>query len=143
MLWYRCGMPSTRDDPSAGAAPAATTDELVRQWRELLDRHARVTAGLERALQDRHQLGVTEFEVLERLATLDHEQGRMQTLADAVHLSQSALSRLIGRLEAEGLVVRSICRDDRRGINACLTPEGRARYEAALPTQRQVLRELL
>jgi DNA-binding MarR family transcriptional regulator len=119
--------------------------DLVASWRELADRHARVTGALERALQTEHGLGVTEFEVLERLAGAadDKDQRRMLELAEAVHLSQSALSRLIGRLEAEGLVTRSICPDDRRGIFTCVTDAGRARYEAARPTQRRVLAELL
>ncbi len=131
----------------ASSAPAARTarddDALVAQWRELLDRHARTTCALEKVLQERHQLGVSEFEVLERLAACDREQNRMQALADTVHLSQSALSRLIGRLESDGLVSRSMCSADRRGIFACLTPAGRERYEAARPTQRQLLAELL
>ncbi len=55
----------------------------------------------------------------------------MQELADSVHLSQSALSRLIGRLEEEGLVSRAICSDDRRGIFACLTDAGRERHADA------------
>ena len=134
-------MPPAR---SADAAPVARDDDaLVAQWRELLDRHARMTCALEKVLQERHQLGVSEFEVLERLAGCDREQNRMQALADTVHLSQSALSRLIGRLEADGLVARSMCSHDRRGIFACLTPAGRERYEAARPTQRQLLAELL
>lgn len=125
------------------ATVARDDDQLVAQWRELLDRHARTTCALEKVLQERHQLGVSEFEVLERLACCDAEQHRMQGLADTVHLSQSALSRLIGRLEADGLVVRNMCDVDRRGIFACLTPAGRERYEAARPTQRQLLAELL
>jgi DNA-binding MarR family transcriptional regulator len=36
-----------------------------------------------------------------------------------------------------------MCAQDRRGIYACLTPAGRERYEAARPTQRQLLAELL
>ena len=67
----------------------------------------------------------------------------MQEFADAVHLSQSALSRVVGRLEAEGLVTRGMCPEDRRGIYACLTPGARERYEAARPTQRDVLAETL
>ena len=116
---------------------------LTDNWRELLNRHYRVTCALEKALQDEHGLGVSEFEVLERLAAPDKDQHRMQELADSVYLSQSALSRLIGRLESEGLVTRAICSEDRRGIFACLTPEGRARYEAAKPSQRQVLADSL
>jgi DNA-binding MarR family transcriptional regulator len=81
--------------------------------------------------------------VLERLAAPDKDQHRMQELADSAYLSQSALSRLIGRLESEGLVTRAICSEDRRGIYACLTEAGRRRYEQARPTQRKVLAETL
>ena len=60
-----------------------------------------------------------------------------------MHLSQSALSRVVGRLEADGLVTRGMCPTDRRGIFACLTDQGRARYEAAKPSQRRVLADSL
>jgi DNA-binding MarR family transcriptional regulator len=122
---------------------SASEQALVESWRELADRHARVSCALERELQDEHGLGVSEFEVLERLAVGDKDQRRMQELAEAVYLSQSALSRLIGRLESEGLVTRAICSEDRRGIFACITERGRARYEAARPTQRRVLADSL
>ena len=117
--------------------------ELVDTWRDLLDRHARVTCALERRLQDEHGLGVSEFEVLDRLASVEGEGTRMQELADAVHLSQSALSRVVGRLEDDGLVVRAMCKHDRRGIFACLTDAGRDRAESARPTHREVLAETL
>jgi DNA-binding MarR family transcriptional regulator len=122
---------------------SASEQALVESWRALADRHARVTCALERVLQDEHGLGVSEFEVMERLAAPDKDQHRMQDLAESVYLSQSALSRLIGRLEAEGLVTRAICSEDRRGIFACLTEQGRARYEAAKPSQRRVLADSL
>jgi DNA-binding MarR family transcriptional regulator len=112
---------------------------LVGEWRDLLDRHARVHCALDRALNDEHELGVSEFEVLDRLANEDQCSCRIQLLADSVHLSQSALSRVVARLEADGLVTRAICSDDRRGIYACLTDEGRARHAAARPTHRTVL----
>ena len=48
-------------------------------------------------------------------------------------------SRMIGRLEQHGLVGRSLCDDDRRGIYVCLTDAGRRRHAEALPTQRAVL----
>jgi DNA-binding MarR family transcriptional regulator len=125
-------------------AGTATEGDLLADWRDLLGTHARVTGAVERALQAEHGLGVTEFEVLEWLSACDDkDQRRMQELAEAVHLSQSALSRLIGRLEAEGLVERTICETDRRGIYARLTEAGRARYEKARPTQRRVLAEVL
>jgi DNA-binding MarR family transcriptional regulator len=102
--------------------------------------HAKVSAALDKALEREHGIGLSEFEVLERLATSESGDGcRMQDLAGSVCLSQSALSRLIGRLEADGLVHRMMCAEDRRGIYAHLTADGRSRYEAARPTHRAVL----
>lgn len=126
-------------------AQMGTSDEteLVEAWRELVERHARATSSLERRLQHDHGLGVSEYEVLERLAAAGKEESRMQELAEAVHLSQSALSRVVARLEADGLVTRGMCPEDRRGIMACLTDAGRERHEAARPTHRAVLAETL
>ena len=117
--------------------------EIVDVWHELLDRYARSMSALERALEHEHGLGVSEYEVLERLASSERSDLRMQELAEAVHLSQSALSRVVGRLEAEDLVVRKMCAQDRRGIYTCLTDAGRTRFEAARPTHRAVLAETL
>ena len=117
--------------------------ELVSTWRELLETHHRTSSALERRLQSEHGIGVSEYEVLERLAVTEKDARRMQELADAVHLSQSALSRVVARLEADGLVTRGMCPEDRRGIMACLTDDGRERYHAARPTHRAVLAETL
>ena len=119
------------------------TETLLGQWRELTARHARVTAELERELQRHHRLSVTEFEALQRLAE-DHAGGcRLQQLVADVHMSQSALSRLIGRLTDEGLVERRSCTEDRRGVYATITEAGRARLAEAEPTQRDVLSRTL
>ena len=116
---------------------------LVDSWRELMARHARVNAALERELQRSHRLSVTELEALQRLAEHADHGCRLQQLVDDVHMSQSALSRLVSRLESEGLVERTSCADDRRGIYASLTDAGRERLAAAQPTQRAVLAEHL
>jgi DNA-binding MarR family transcriptional regulator len=116
---------------------------LVETWRGVSQCHSRVSCALEKALEREHRLGLSEFEVLERLATAPKDGRRMQELAEAVCLSQSALSRLIGRLEADGLVHRAMCEMDRRGIYAHITDAGRTRWEAARPTYQAVLAELL
>ena len=122
---------------------AAGADHLAEEWRGLMARHAAVSCALQAALSHNYGLGVHEFEVLEHLATADRSQCRIQELGEAVALSQSALSRLVARLEKEGLVERCMCELDRRGIYAMLTVEGRERYEEALPTQREVLARTL
>lgn len=118
---------------------AAVPSALVEEWRQLLDRHAVVSCALEKALQDQHGIGLSEFETLDRVVDANCGKYRMADLAGDIHLSQSALSRAITRLEKDGLVERSACADDRRSVFVCLTPHGREVYDAALPTHRAVL----
>jgi DNA-binding MarR family transcriptional regulator len=127
---------------SAGSAAAHETGglpPLVSAWRSLAACHAAVSSALEHELGQRHGLGVSDFEVLERLVEDEQHKLRVQELAESVHLSQSTLSRLIGRLEQHGLVQRNMCDADRRGIDVCLTEAGRQRHAEAQPTQRAVL----
>ncbi len=121
----------------------STSRPLVDQWRELAARHARVEAALDRELQRHHGLSATEFEALERLAESDGGGCRLQQLVDDVHMSQSALSRLVTRLEERGLVAREACVADRRGTFAIITAAGRERLAAARPTQHAVLARTL
>ena len=116
---------------------------LVDEWRELLTRHARVTEALERELQRRHRLSITEFEALRHLADIEDGGCRLQQLVEDTHMSQSALSRLVGRLEDEGVVSRKSCEHDRRGIYARITDAGRQRLLEAEPTQHDVLARTL
>lgn len=111
----------------------------VAEWRALLDRHAVVSCALEKAMQDRHGIGLSEFETLDRIVDANCGKYRMAELAQDIHLSQSALSRAITRLEKDGLVSRSTCDDDRRAVFVCLTDQGRQVYDDALPTHREVL----
>jgi DNA-binding MarR family transcriptional regulator len=120
-----------------------SSDHLLNQWSELESAHARVREALERALEREHRLSLSEYEVLRRLADDPKGHRRIQELADEVHLSQSALSRLVQRLEEEGYVSRSICDHDRRGIFACVTDSGRKAEEQARPTHLAVLSETL
>ncbi|MGW4897906.1 MarR family winged helix-turn-helix transcriptional regulator [Kitasatospora sp. NPDC004240] len=117
--------------------------DLVAAWRDLLARHAATSCLLDRELGEKHGLGMSEFEVLERLVEARDADSahvlRVQELADTVHLSQSALSRLIGRLEKSGLVTRAMCENDRRGIKVALTEDGCRRYSEARALHREVL----
>jgi len=116
---------------------------VVGAWRELLAKHAATWGALEHELGAKHGLGPSDFEVLDLMVEQGGERFRVQELADGAHLSQSALSRLIARLEKAGLVSRSLCDNDRRGVFVCITDEGRARHAAASPTHRAVLADLL
>ncbi|TDB81832.1 MarR family winged helix-turn-helix transcriptional regulator [Micromonospora sp. KC721] len=116
---------------------------LIERWRSLLTSYNRVAAQLDRALQDRHGLTLTEFETLDRLVGRDGEKRRMQDLAGDMYLSQSALSRTVDRLEKRGLVLRAICEADRRGVFVAATEEGVRRHTEARRTYLAVLADHL
>jgi DNA-binding MarR family transcriptional regulator len=121
-------------------------DPVVDAWRQVAACHAATCAALERELGERHALGVSDFEVLARLIENDSQSFkglRAQDLAEAVHLSQSALSRLVDRLARHGLVQRCVCEFDRRGIYVEVTEAGRERYAQAAPTYRDILSRTL
>lgn len=114
---------------------------LVDQWREMLALHARTQCELDRALHQ-HGLCGSDFEVLDVLSG-ESCAFRVQEISERVHLSQSALSRLIARLEKDGLVERGMCAEDRRGVRVTLTDKGRALHGEVLPLQRAVLTKML
>jgi DNA-binding MarR family transcriptional regulator len=122
---------------------AQVTADPIASWRQLNAAHAAVQAALEHELRREHDLSTIEFEVLDRLGECPQRKSRMQELAEAVHTTQSTVSRVVARLEDEGLTTRVMCADDRRGIFASLTESGRARLVAATPTYRRVIAQTL
>ncbi|NUR82983.1 MAG: MarR family transcriptional regulator [Nonomuraea sp.] len=114
---------------------------VVGTWHYVLAKHAKAMCALERELGEKHDLGPSEYEVLDRIVQHDANL-RVQELCEEVHLSQSALSRVVARLEKAGLVTRGVCSSDRRGVFVCITDEGRTRHDQARPTHLAVLQEI-
>jgi DNA-binding MarR family transcriptional regulator len=118
---------------------------LAQGWCVLSLLHERIQAHIERILQDKHDLSVREFSLLNVLSQ-QKENGdhlHMKDVADSVVLSQSATTRLVTRLEERGLLARFLCPTDRRGIYTEVTDAGHALLKAARPTNQQALQEAL
>lgn len=96
--------------------------------------HTTLVRGLDAELQAAHGLPLTAFEVMNWLAYAPGHRMRMSALAGSVFLSLSGITRLVERLEREGLVRREPCPDDRRGFLATLTEAGLARLREAQVT---------
>ena len=130
--------------------PAASTTELdrlspaeERAWRALVRAHACLVKRLDAQLESEHGLPLTSYEVLLRLCAADGGKMRMHDIASSVLLSRSGLTRLVDRLERDGLVDRCSCENDARGAYAVITDAGRERAAAAKASQRALVRELL
>jgi DNA-binding MarR family transcriptional regulator len=120
--------------------------ELAQKWCALSRLHNRIESHIERALQNGHGLSVREFSLLEVLSRQHAGEGghlRMNQVADAVVLSQSATTRLVTRLEDRGLLTRYLCVTDRRGIYTDVSEAGLALLAEARPTNDRALREAL
>jgi DNA-binding MarR family transcriptional regulator len=129
--------PSRPSSPTRSSVPAPQ----LAAWRALLDAHARTTEVLARELRDEVGLPLPWYDVLLHLNESPDGRLRMQELADKVLLSKSGLTRLVDRMERDGLVTRSACPEDRRGTFADLTSAGKDRLRAAAPTHLRGVRE--
>lgn len=125
--------------PDLDLAPLAVLSRVSRLARHL----ATARAGA----FDRHGLEQWEFDVLSAL----RRSGPPYHLSPGALVTQTmvtsgTMTNRIDRLEARALVQRSPAPDDRRSVLVRLTPEGRARVDAAfedlLAVERQLLSDL-
>jgi DNA-binding MarR family transcriptional regulator len=126
----------------AKAPEAELSRRELAAWSGLLRTHARVLAQLDAELAAAHGLAVPEYEVLLVLSKNGDNLLRMSELADAALLTRSGMTRLVDRLERQGLVRRERCAADGRGTYAVITPEGAERFAEARPTHIAGVRRL-
>ena len=117
------------------------TDTELAAWRGLLRVHTALVKALDAELAAAHDVPLSSYEVLITLESAPNRKRRMAELADSVLLSRSGMTRLVDRLEREGLLVRDTCTDDGRGCYAVLTDQGRELIAKARPTHLDGVRE--
>ena len=123
-------------------APRLLDETELAAWRGLLRLHSALTKDLDAQLVAGHRMSLSTYEVLLFLNDAPDGRLRMSELADSVLLSRSGLTRLVDRLQREGLLERDTCTEDARGAFAVITEEGRAVFCAARATHLDGVREL-
>jgi DNA-binding MarR family transcriptional regulator len=93
-------------------------------WRAMLNTHAVLTDQIDHELAAAKVLPLSWYDVLLALYEAPERRLRMHEIASAIVLSRSGLTRLVDRLEAEGLLFRERSGTDRRGAYAVLTDKG-------------------
>lgn len=122
--------------------PDQLTAVEERAWRSLVKAHACLVKRIDAQLEAAHGLPLSSHEVLQRLAAAPGGKLRMHDVASSVMLSRSGLTRLVDRLERDGLVHRCSCENDARGAYAVITDEGRARVAEAHGSHLAAVRSL-
>ncbi len=135
-LWELKSQPLPVDWPTVGCdatEPQWLTQEQQRIWRAYLLGSARLFEKLD---ADLRQFGIdlAEYEILVSLEEVAGQRMRMSELAQAVHQSRSRLTHTIARMERSGLVVRTSCPTDRRGVWAEVTEAGFELLRTAAPS---------
>ena len=120
--------------------PATLAPAELAAWRGLLRVHSALVKALDSELEAVHDLPLSSYEVLLHLGSAPGGRLRMSELAEHVLLSRSGMTRLIDRLERDGLVARDTCSRDGRGCYAALTERGRELLEQARITHLEGVR---
>ncbi len=112
------------------------TEDQLAAWKQLQWATALITSRFRRDLAAAG-LSLEQFDVLVRLAwaaagTLPlHELTASMVVSDA--LSRSGITRLLDRMDRDGLITRTVSTGDRRRFDVSLTPAGRRRFDQAWP----------
>ncbi len=109
------------------------TDPGMRAWRGFLQAHAMLLRRLEAELSAGTGMSLAHYDVLVQLSFAEGRRLRMHELANRVLLSRSGITRVVDRLEEDGLVARMACPSDARGAFAVLTDAGIGRLREATP----------
>jgi len=109
-------------------------------WRAFVEANAVLRHVLEEELEEAQDLPLSWYGVLLKLSEAGGEL-RMQELARAVAASKSGVTRMVDRMEREGLLERRPCAADRRGWLAVITPAGKAKLRKAAPVHLRGIQE--
>jgi MarR family 2-MHQ and catechol resistance regulon transcriptional repressor len=117
-----------------------TTQQLKTQalpstdaFGSLLSAHAILVRELSAALVARHGLTINDYGCLLLLSRAGEEGMRRIDLANSLNLSPSGITRLLDRLEDQGLVGKGECKSDARVSYAILTDDGLSKLKEAAP----------
>src|SRR5688500_16121017 len=114
---------TTPDTPLAGTAQVPLRELAPAElgaWRGFLRVHSALVKALDAELIAAHALPLTSYEVLINLQAAPGRRRRMAELADGVLLSRSGTTRLVDRLERDGMLVRATLVSGGRGWFAVL-----------------------
>src|SRR5690606_29210991 len=130
----------TVPEPSTPADPRWLSPDEQQAWRAYMDGQQRLMATLNRQLLRDSDLSFAEYRILVLLSEAPGHALRMSELADGVLSSRSRLTRQVRGMESRGLVRRSSCPRDGRGVLAQLTDTGLRALRAAAPAHVAAVR---
>lgn len=120
-------------------------DQLIHTWVNFSKFHNRITHSLDYFLQQKYHLCLNEFYLMMFINESREKKLRLLQLQNMIGLSQSALSRLVSRLEQHDLhpVERACYVEDKRSVYVVLTPSGQQHIVDILNEVNRILQQSL
>ena len=111
-------------------------------WARLLAAHALLLGAMQQRLKDAGLPALEWYDLLWALEQAPEHRLRMGELASSLLLTRFNATRLVDRLEQEGLVSRQKSKTDRRGAEAVLTAKGASLRRKMWPVYRKAIDEI-
>ncbi|HLR19472.1 MAG TPA: MarR family transcriptional regulator [Staphylococcus sp.] len=118
--------------------------QKINNWVEMTKYIHYTESLIEKNLKKHYNLSLKEFYVLYEIYKAKGKKYKINDLIKIVDLSQSAMSRLIVRIERmeHPLVIRQECVEDQRAMYIYLTEEGLNMTKKALNTYEQLIKKI-
>ena len=109
------------------------TDTQTRAWIGFIQSQQIILQQIDRKFKERGFPPLSWYDVLLELNKAANNRLRQKDIGKKILLSKYNVSRLLDRMEKQGLVSRESCEEDSRGTFAVLTEKGRKLREAMWP----------
>ncbi|TMV43977.1 winged helix-turn-helix transcriptional regulator [Paenibacillus mesophilus] len=117
------------------------TEQELSAWRFFIKAHAMIIERIEQDLAEQKRVPLTAYDVLIALFEAPGRKLRFGDLNKKLVLSKSGLTRLVDRMEREGLIRRERSEEDRRGAYAALTELGETELRKAWPVYAKGIKQ--
>ncbi len=117
---------------------ALKEQDWMMAWVSLAHAGTFLTDRLSAKLKDELGFGLAEQDLLKQVS-VNHGELTMTQLAQRLYYSKAGITKMVDRLERDGLLERNISGTDRRAIQIGLTAEGKATLEKS----KMILREFV
>ncbi len=114
-----------------GGMAKVSRAKAVQVWEGIVRAHSTVTAAIEKDMVAEAGMALGWHEVLLHLSRAPGGRLRFQDLARVAGITDSGASRRLDQMIKAGLIERTSCPTDRRGVFAHLTAKGQAEFERA------------
>lgn len=108
--------------------------QIIHHWMRFTKSYRMLEQKIEGRIKEKTGLCLNDFYLLYYLGENSQHKMKLQDACEKIQMSQSALSRLVQRLEeySEPIIRRSICNEDKRAVYISLTEKGKELYESII-----------